>query len=199
MLHKYAEQEKGETLVQYQKLEQELKQRLVRFEKQAKMSHSKEKQQLEQDKKNVSQMVKQQRENSSADEASDEKSSLLQQQKKTVARVADYAAEIEHNEMLIAERDEDIREIANSISEIQDVFRELNVMVHEQGETLDLIENNVEDAALHVHSGVDDLKTTNKLDKKSRNLMCIILVIVLVLGIAITIALLIVLKVLKIF
>ncbi|KAL0489692.1 hypothetical protein AKO1_011407 [Acrasis kona] len=106
--------------------------------------------------------------------------------------------EIEFNELIIKEREEDFAKIEEQIVDINSIFRELNYMVSEQGEHLDLIEAQVEDAAIKVHTGGENLQTANETDKKGRNVMCIILV--LLLGITAVVAvLLIILKSLNIF
>jgi t-SNARE complex subunit (syntaxin) len=106
--------------------------------------------------------------------------------------------EIEHNESIIREREEDFQNIESQIVDINTIFRELHYMVNEQGEHLDLIETQIEDAHLKVQVGNQNLTTANNLDKKGRNVMCLILIIVLGIAAAITI-LLVVLKSLNIF
>lgn len=64
--------------------------------------------------------------------ALDERTHLLQTQK---FQEENFLLEnaIQHNESLIAEREEEILDIESNILEINDIFRELNIMVHEQG------------------------------------------------------------------
>ena len=42
--------------------------------------------------------------------------------------------------------------------DVNTIFKDLATMVHEQGETIDSIEGNVESASIQVHEGTDQLR-----------------------------------------
>lgn len=44
--------------------------------------------------------------------------------------------ELEYNESMIAQREDEIREIESGITELNEIFRDLGTMVHEQGSML---------------------------------------------------------------
>jgi syntaxin 7 len=44
--------------------------------------------------------------------------------------------ELEYNESMIVQREEEIREIESGITELNEIFRDLGTMVHEQGSML---------------------------------------------------------------
>eukprot|EP00124_Ichthyophonus_hoferi_P005023 Ihof_evm1s643 gene=Ihof_evmTU1s643 len=68
-----------------------------------------------------------------------------------------FSNEIEYNEQVISERERGILEIESTIAEVNDMFRDIGALVHEQGELLDNIESNIVSAADRVDSGTEDL------------------------------------------
>ncbi len=59
---------------------------------------------------------------------------------------------------LLQEREERIRQLESDILDVNEIFRDLGALVHEQGETIDTIENNVEEAYNQVRDTVDVLQ-----------------------------------------
>jgi len=47
--------------------------------------------------------------------------------------------ELEYNESMIVQREDEIREIEQGITELNEIFRDLGAMVHEQGSMLGVI------------------------------------------------------------
>uniref|UniRef100_A0A4W6ERI5 Syntaxin-7 n=1 Tax=Lates calcarifer TaxID=8187 RepID=A0A4W6ERI5_LATCA len=58
---------------------------------------------------------------------------------------------------LIQERESAIRQLEADITDINDIFKDLGMMVHEQGDMIDSIEANVENADVNVQSGTQQL------------------------------------------
>ncbi|GKD00730.1 syntaxin-22-like protein [Tanacetum coccineum] len=54
--------------------------------------------------------------------------------------------EIAFNEAIIEERDQGIQEIQNQIGEVNEIFKDLAVLVHEQGAMIDDIGSNIENS-----------------------------------------------------
>ena len=46
--------------------------------------------------------------------------------------------------------------------DVNTIFKDLATMVHEQGETIDSIEGNVEQASITVHDGTDQLRQAER-------------------------------------
>ena len=50
----------------------------------------------------------------------------------------------------------------SDIVDVNTIFKDLATMVHEQGETIDSIEGNVESAAITVHDGTEQLRQAER-------------------------------------
>ncbi|XP_076462684.1 syntaxin-7-like [Babylonia areolata] len=80
----------------------------------------------------------------------------------------------------LQEREDAIRKLENDISDVNTIFKDLGMLVHQQGETLDSIEANIDSAQMSVQEGTSQLSKAMEYQQKSRRKMCIIIVIVLV-------------------
>lgn len=85
----------------------------------------------------------------------------------------DMIQELATTSNLINERDQDIANIAKSVQEIAEMFRDLSGLIIEQGTVLDRIDYNLEVALDNVKSGVVELEEAEKEQKKNRAVKCI--------------------------
>ncbi|GAA6103005.1 syntaxin-12 isoform X1 [Tachysurus ichikawai] len=85
---------------------------------------------------------------------------------------------------LIKERETNIRQLEADIMDVNQIFKDLAVMVHDQGDIIDSIEANVESAEVHVERGTEQLQHAAYYQRKSRKRMCIL---ALVLSLVVTI------------
>ncbi|OQV22914.1 putative Syntaxin-12 [Hypsibius exemplaris] len=75
----------------------------------------------------------------------------------------------------LREREEAIRRLEADIGDVNQIFKDLAVLVHEQGEIIDSIEANVEGAQVHVEQGTTQLSEARRYQTKARKKMvCII-------------------------
>jgi syntaxin 16 len=74
---------------------------------------------------------------------------------------------------LINERDQEIANIAKSVQEIAEMFRDLSSLIIEQGTVLDRIDYNLEVALERTTAGVVHLEEAEKEQKKNRAVKCI--------------------------
>jgi len=81
---------------------------------------------------------------------------------------------------LIQERERDIKQLESDIMGVNQIFKDLGMIVHEQGEVIDSIEANVETTAVQVQTGRDHLKKASEYQNKARRKKCICIVIVVV-------------------
>ncbi|XP_048882009.1 syntaxin-12-like [Brienomyrus brachyistius] len=75
---------------------------------------------------------------------------------------------------LIKERETSLRQLESDILDVNQIFKDLAVMIHDQGEMIDSIEANVESAEVHVERGAEQLQRAAYYQKKSRKKMCIL-------------------------
>jgi syntaxin 7 len=88
--------------------------------------------------------------------------------------------EVDFQESLIIERESEIRNIEQSVGELNELFRDVAHMVHEQGEQLDIIAENVEGVRDDTRGADVELRTASRHQKNARNKMCCLLLILAV-------------------
>lgn len=94
----------------------------------------------------------------------------------------------------IMRRDREIREILQSIVELQELFREFSSLVIEQGTLLDRIDYNLDHTQVHLEVANTNLGDAIRYTGYSRWTICVLLLLVLLLGAVILIVLRIVLR-----
>ncbi|XP_021487672.1 syntaxin-12-like [Meriones unguiculatus] len=99
-------------------------------------------------------------------------------------RQEDEAPITEQDLELIKERETAIRQLEADILDVNQIFKDLAMMIHDQGDLIDSIEANVESSEVHVERATDQLQRAAYYQKKSRKKMCIL---VLVLSVIITV------------
>ena len=77
-------------------------------------------------------------------------------------------------------REKEIIRVAQSINELAQLFKELNVLVIDQGTILDRIDYNVEQAKERIDKGVEHLKQADDISQKAVTAKCIGILIILV-------------------
>ncbi|KAH8271002.1 hypothetical protein KR044_013296 [Drosophila immigrans] len=82
----------------------------------------------------------------------------------------------EENSRLAQHREEEVTKIVKSIYDLNDIFKDLGHMVHEQGTIMDRIDYNVEQTQTRVSEGLRQLQRAELYQRKNRK-MCIILVL----------------------
>merc|ERR1712166_603168 len=95
--------------------------------------------------------------------------------------------QIDYSSSIIADREEAIKEIEGTMTEVNEIYRDLSTLVVEQGSQLDNIEANMSSADSSVVSGTEQLGTASRYQKKSRNKLCCMLILVSVVAAVIVI------------
>ncbi|XP_076884612.1 syntaxin-22-like [Bidens hawaiensis] len=85
--------------------------------------------------------------------------------------------EIAFNEAIIEERDQGIQEIQNQIGELNEIFKDLAVLVHEQGAMVDDIGSNIENSHDATAQGKSHLLKASKAQKSNSSMTCLLFVI----------------------
>ena len=78
------------------------------------------------------------------------------------------------------ERESEIRNIEQSVGELNELFRDVAHIVHEQGGQIDTIAGNVQDVAQDTRHADLELRSANKYQKNARGKACCLLVIIAV-------------------
>ncbi|KAM3615045.1 uncharacterized protein V6R79_022683 [Siganus canaliculatus] len=101
---------------------------------------------------------------------------------------AEESAISEEDLTIIRERETNIKQLEADILDVNQIFKDLAVMIHDQGQVIDSIEANVENAEVYVDRGAVQLQKAAYYQRKSRKRMCVLgLVLSLVLVILIII------------
>ncbi|KAE8150162.1 SNARE domain protein [Aspergillus avenaceus] len=88
--------------------------------------------------------------------------------------------EVDFQESLIIERETEIRNIEQSVGELNELFRDVAHIVHEQGGQLDIISENVERVTDDTRGANVELRSASRYQKNARNKACCLLVILAV-------------------
>lgn len=110
-----------------------------------------------------------------------------QLQEQEQLRLADQG-EVDFQESLIIERESEIRNIEQSVGELNELFRDVAHMVHEQGQSLDMIADNVTNVRDDTRGADQNLRTASRHQKNARNKMCCLLLILAVILIVVVLA-----------
>jgi len=70
-------------------------------------------------------------------------------------------------------------QVAENVTELAEIFKEIQVLVIDQGTVLDRIDYNIEQAADKVGMAVTELNKANEYQKRSRTMLCIYLLLLL--------------------
>ncbi|KAL8913282.1 MAG: hypothetical protein Q9172_007321 [Xanthocarpia lactea] len=96
--------------------------------------------------------------------------------------------EVDFQESLIIERESEIRNIEQSVGELNELFRDVAHIVREQGDQLNTIDANVESVRGDTRQADIELRSASRYQKASRNKACCLLLILAVVFIIIIIA-----------
>ncbi|XP_048363689.1 syntaxin-7 [Sphaerodactylus townsendi] len=82
----------------------------------------------------------------------------------------------------IEERETAIRQLEADIMDINEIFKDLGMMIHEQGDIIDSIEANVETAEVHVQQANQQLSRAADYQHRTRKKLCILILIFVIGG-----------------
>jgi len=96
--------------------------------------------------------------------------------------------EVDYQENLIIEREGEIRQIEQSVGELNELFRDVAHMVREQGDMIDTIDVNVENTLTDTRGADVELRSASRYQKAARNKACCLLLILAIVLIIIVLA-----------
>ena len=88
--------------------------------------------------------------------------------------------EVDFQDSLIVEREAEIRNIEQGVTELNELFRDVAHIVNEQEETLDLIQANVETTRGHTQGADLELRSAVRYQRNARGKACCLLLILAV-------------------
>ncbi|KAJ5889917.1 hypothetical protein N7504_010727 [Penicillium tannophilum] len=112
---------------------------------------------------------------------------LQEQQLLEQPRLANQG-EVDFQETLIIEREEEIRNIEQSVGELNELFRDVAHIVGEQGGQLDIISENVQNVTQDTRGANVELRGASRYQKNARNKACCLFVILAVILLIIVLA-----------
>ncbi|KAF2262293.1 t-SNARE [Lojkania enalia] len=110
-----------------------------------------------------------------------------QQQEQEQLRLANQE-EVDWQEQMIIERESEIRNIEQSVGELNELFRDVAVMVREQGDQLNIIEDHVENTLVDSRGAHVELTKASRYQKSARSKACILLLILAIVLVIIILA-----------
>ncbi|TVY18307.1 Syntaxin pep12 [Lachnellula arida] len=102
-----------------------------------------------------------------------------QQQSQEQLRLASQD-EVDFQDSLIVEREAEIRNIEQGVTELNELFRDVAHIVNEQGEVLDTISNNVENTRTDTRGADLELRSAARYQRNARSKACCLLLILAV-------------------
>lgn len=112
---------------------------------------------------------------------------LQEQQLEDQHRMANQG-EVDFQESLIIERETEIRNIEQSVGELNELFRDVAHIVTEQGGQLDIISENVQNVTQDTRGANVELRSASRYQKNARNRACCLFVILAVILLIIVLA-----------
>lgn len=115
-----------------------------------------------------------------ADQPSAENDVQLQEQQLEEQHRMANQSEVDFQESLIIERETEIRNIEQSVGELNELFRDVAHIVTEQGGQLDIISENVQNVTQDTRGANVELRSASRYQKNARNRACCLFVILAV-------------------
>ncbi|CAL5188468.1 unnamed protein product [Lathyrus oleraceus] len=110
----------------------------------------------------------------SSDKSQEQRALLVESKRQEVISLDN---EISFNEAIIEEREQGIQEVQQQIGEVNEIFKDLAVLVHEQGAMIDDIGSNIEHSHEATAQAKSELVKASKTQRSSSSLVCLLLVI----------------------
>ncbi|XP_060179791.1 syntaxin-22-like isoform X2 [Lycium barbarum] len=109
-----------------------------------------------------------------SDQSQEQQALLVESRRQDVLHLDN---EIAFNEAIIEERGQGIQDVQQQIGEVNEIFKDLAVLVHEQGTTIDDIGSNIENSHAATAQGRSQLAKAAKTQRSNSSLTCLLLVI----------------------
>lgn len=166
--------------LEQQKLSKDFQKVLSSFQKAQRISASKQREYVDKAKATTVMLQSQAVSNEEELEEEQQHGSLMDTQRQMQLEALDN--EIEYNELLITEREGEIQNIEQGITELNEIFRDMGMLVNEQESGIQSIYGNVLNIAQNTRQAADELVIANRHQKSARRNMCCFLLIITIVG-----------------
>ncbi|KAL0076151.1 t-SNARE [Phycomyces blakesleeanus] len=161
--------------LEQQKLSKDFQKVLADFQKIQRISASKQREYIDKAKATTAML-----QSNAAEEIMEQESQPLMDDAQRRLQLQTLDNEIEYNEVLISEREGEIQGIEQGITELNEIFRDLGMLVNEQESGIQSIYGNVLNIAQNTRQAADELTVANRHQKSARKNMCCLLLIITV-------------------
>ncbi|EPB88392.1 hypothetical protein HMPREF1544_04859 [Mucor circinelloides 1006PhL] len=166
--------------LEQQKLSKDFQKVLSSFQKAQRISASKQREYVDKAKATTVMLQSQAVSNEEELEEEQQRGSVMDAQRQMQLEALDN--EIEYNELLITEREGEIQNIEQGITELNEIFRDMGMLVNEQESGIQSIYGNVLNIAQNTRQAADELVIANRHQKSARRNMCCFLLIITIVG-----------------
>ncbi|KAI8979654.1 t-SNARE [Mycotypha africana] len=166
--------------LEQQKLSKDFQKVLADFQRVQRESVSKQREYVDKKKATTAALQSQIDDEEGSDGIMSQEQQQLLQQNDAQRRIQIEALdnEIEYNETLISEREGEIQNIEQGITELNEIFRDLGMLVNEQESGIQSIYGNVLNIAQNTKQASEELTVANRHQKKARKNMCCFMLII---------------------
>ena len=112
-----------------------------------------------------------------------------QESQRRLQQQEQLANEMDFNEAIIEEREDGIREIETQMAQVNEIFKDLALLVHEQGETIDTIAEQTDRTMSTTEKANAQLFKAKQYQKSYRSKMCCMTVVIMMIALALAILL----------
>uniref|UniRef100_A0A7N0VKS0 t-SNARE coiled-coil homology domain-containing protein n=1 Tax=Kalanchoe fedtschenkoi TaxID=63787 RepID=A0A7N0VKS0_KALFE len=88
-------------------------------------------------------------------------------------------SKLKKSEALTAEREKEIQQVVESVSELAQIMKDLSVLVIDQGTIVDRIDYNIQNVAASVEEGFKQLEKAERNQKKGGMVMCATVLVIM--------------------
>jgi t-SNARE complex subunit (syntaxin) len=120
-------------------------------------------------------------------EYDDEEEQRLTEEAERTAAQKSLQRELQFEQEMLLEREQRIRQIEGDVLDVNEIMRELGAMIHEQADTINSIENNIENVHGNVELGQQELQKAADYQIKHRKKMLFLIAVAVIIGIILTV------------
>ncbi|XP_065685224.1 syntaxin-7 isoform X1 [Hydra vulgaris] len=118
-------------------------------------------------------------------ESDQEKPCVLSYDTKNLNDQTERTQLVMHDLEELKEKESRLNQIEEDILNVNEIFRDMALLVHEQGSTIDSIESNIEHAVIQVEQANSELIRATKYQRSARKKKCLCVLLLIILGVVV--------------